>query len=110
MTTPLHPADAPKPFALPLQAGDYGDDIVDNSGTLEITLYGDERAPETRGKRDYVIGAVNSYPLLEEMREAAKLLVKRHEDIAKEANFSSCGCSDCAPFRSILAEAEAVKP
>jgi hypothetical protein len=54
-------ATRPVPFEMPLQRGDYGDDICDDRGKLVANLYGDERDPKTVAQRDYVVRAVNSY-------------------------------------------------
>lgn len=49
------------PFEMPLHPGDWGDDILDGNEDQVVTLYGDERLPETLAQRDYLIRAVNSF-------------------------------------------------
>jgi len=55
------PSKETKFIALPVRAGDYGDDIVDSRDNPLATLYGDEREPETAAQRDYIVRAVNSF-------------------------------------------------
>jgi hypothetical protein len=77
-------ATRPTPFDLPLQRGDYGDDILDNAGRLTVNLYGDGRDPKTDAQRDYVLRAVNSYDdmlsALKAMTAIVKAVIKDRDD------------------------------
>ena len=69
------------PFALPLQPAidlstsmEATNLIAENGHDRDIVLIVNARSgdPQAKPKRDYVIAAVNSFPLLEEMREALR--------------------------------------
>src|SRR6476661_6846354 len=63
------------PFALPLRASKSWKWYIDDaSGSGALTVMGDVSKPLLSEQRDYVISAVNSFPLPEEMREALRLI------------------------------------
>lgn len=37
---------------------------------------------------------------------AAASMIARHDEKARAANFTYCGCDDCTPFRAIVAKGE----
>ncbi|HEX3156759.1 MAG TPA: hypothetical protein VHV32_19175 [Candidatus Angelobacter sp.] len=94
---PSTPEATRAPFELPLQGGDYGDDILDDAGQLVLNLYGDERAKETRAQRDYVVRAVNSY---DDMLSALKHQLFRNHEF-------SYACDECAAGMKVIEKAGA---
>lgn len=65
----------------------------------------DGRPPEcyVGGDAEFILKAMNSYPAL---YEAAKNTRQRHDERAKQANFSRCGCDDCRELDGAIALAQ----
>jgi len=104
------------PFALPLRAGDYDDDILDGNEKQIATMYGDERDPKTAAQRDYVIAAVNSFPLLEEMRKRLEVMTRLAEAAKRQDSTEPLPGCDGRTFsenihasRELLARADAIE-
>lgn len=75
-----HPNAGNAPFALPLRPQNdvllgHQNTILDRGENTVILINGLLKDPVTIAQRDYVIAAVNSFPLLEEMREALEACV-----------------------------------
>jgi hypothetical protein len=114
-----HPNAGHAPFTLPLRISNGPNcDIWDSAGAFSIRIYEYEHSPDSlKEKRDYVIAAVNSFPLLEEMRERLEAMTQLTEAVNGRVPVGPLPGYGGKTFsenihasRELLAKADALKP